>query len=225
MLRGFSPTDEQKDRVGTFIGVGFCGVDYVEQYKVVLMEKGPRRVSPYFVPATISNMAPGQVSMRFGYKGPSYAHCSACSSGAHAIGDAAHWIQVGKIDAAIAGGAEAAITPLSVAGFSSMRALSKRNDAPKEASRPFDTGRDGFVMGEGAAVVMLEEREAAMKRGANILAEIVGYGATSDAYHLTQPAPEGEGRATCDEASACRCQAQSRRHRLRKCAWHFDTRG
>ena len=190
---GFDPTDEQKERVGTFVGVGFCGVDYFEKYKAVLMERGPRRVSPYFIPATISNMAPGQVSMRFGYRGPSYAHCSACSSGAHAIGDAARWIQFGKIDAAIAGGAEATITPLSVAGFSAMRALSKRNDAPPEASRPFDMGRDGFVMAEGSGVVMLEERQAATKRGANILAEVVGYGATSDAHHLTQPAPEGEG--------------------------------
>jgi 3-oxoacyl-[acyl-carrier-protein] synthase II len=202
---GFEPNEAQKERVGTFIGVGFCGIEVFEQNHTTYFEKGPRRISPYFIPATISNMAAGQVSMRFGFKGPSYCNTSACSSGGHAIGEAFEWIRRGGMDAAIAGGAEAAVTPMGIGGFAAMRALSKRNDAPEAASRPFDRGRDGFVMGEGAAVLVLEEREAAIRRGATILAEIVGYGASSDAYHLTQPAPGGEGavramRAALEEA-------------------------
>jgi 3-oxoacyl-[acyl-carrier-protein] synthase II len=190
---GFEPTEEQKERVGTFIGVGFCGLEVFEDTCKTLFEKGPRRVSPYFIPSVISNLAPGQVTIQWGFKGPSYTHTSACASGAHAIGDAFRWIQRGEIDAALAGGAEAAVTPIGVAAFASMRALSRRNDAPELASRPFDVDRDGFVIGEGAGALMLEEREAAMARGASILAEIVGYGATSDAYHMVQPAPEAEG--------------------------------
>ncbi|MCA9616994.1 MAG: beta-ketoacyl-ACP synthase II [Polyangiales bacterium] len=190
---GFAPDDALKERTGTFIGVGFCGLEAVEQQHEVLMTKGARRVSPYFIPSAISNLAPGQVSMRWGLRGPSYTTTSACSSGAHGIGEAFRWIQRGDIDAAVAGGAEASVTPLGVAGFASMRALSKRNDDPERASRPFDVDRDGFVIAEGAGIVVLEEREAAIKRGAPILAEVVGYGATADAYHLTQPAPEGEG--------------------------------
>lgn len=186
-------TDEQKERVGTFIGVGLCGLDMIEKTARVLMEKGPRKITPYFIPATIANLAPGQVSMRYEFKGPSYTNTSACSSGAHAIGEAFRWIQRGDIDAAVAGGAESTITGLGVGGFTAMRALSKRNDEPTKASRPFDRDRDGFVIAEGAGVLMLEERDAAIKRGAKIYGEIVGYGATSDAYHLTLPAPEGEG--------------------------------
>ena len=189
----FEPNDEEKERVGTFIGVGFCGLEVFEETCNVLFTKGPRRVSPYFIPSVISNLAPGQVSIQHGYKGPSYTHTSACASGAHAIGDAFRWIQRGEIDAAIAGGAEGAVTPVGVAAFASMRALSRRNDDPGGSSRPFDAGRDGFVIAEGAGVVVLEEREAAIARGAEILAEIVGYGATSDAYHMVQPAPEAEG--------------------------------
>ncbi len=190
---GFEPNEEEKNRVGTFIGVGFCGLDVLEDTCRTLFEKGPRRVSPYFIPSVISNLAPGQVSMRWGFRGPSYTHTSACASSAHSIGDAFRLIQLGKIDAAVAGGAEAAVTPVGVAGFTSMRALSRRNDDPTAASRPFDQGRDGFVMSEGSGIVILEEREAAMKRGAPILAEIVGYGASSDAYHMVQPAPDAEG--------------------------------
>ncbi len=189
----FEPTDEQKERVGTFIGVGFCGLEIFEETCRTLFEKGPRRISPYFVPSVVSNLAPGQVSIQYGFKGPSYTHTSACASGAHAIGDAFRWIQRGEIDAAIAGGAEAAVTPVGVAAFSAMRALSRRNEAPEAASRPFDTERDGFVIGEGAGICVLEEREAAMARGATILGEIVGYSATSDAYHTVQPAPDGDG--------------------------------
>ncbi len=189
----FEPTDEQKERVGTFIGVGFCGLEVFEDTCKTLFEKGPRRVSPYFIPSVISNLAPGQVSIQHGFKGPSYTHASACASGAHAIGEAFRWIQRGDIDAAVAGGAEGAVTQVGVAAFSSMRALSRRNDDPKAGSRPFDTDRDGFVIGEGAGTCVLEERDAAMARGATILAEIVGYSATSDAYHMVQPAPEAEG--------------------------------
>src|SRR5690606_4291160 len=173
--------------------VGLCGLELIEAQHRTLMEKGPRRVSPYFIPATISNLAPGQISMRYGFKGPNYTTTSACSSGAHAIGEACRAIRYGYLDAAVAGGSEACITPLGIAGFTAMRALSTRNDEPERASRPFDKGRDGFVMAEGAGAMILEERESAIKRGAPILAEVLGYGATSDAFHLTQPAPEGEG--------------------------------
>ena len=190
---GFEPSDKEKERVGTFIGVGFCGLEVFEDTCKTLFEKGPRRVSPYFIPSVISNLAPGQVSIDWGFKGPSYTHTSACASGAHAIGDAVRWIQRGEIDAAVAGGAEAAVTPIGVAAFASMRALSRRNDEPELASRPFDSGRDGFVIAEGAGILMLEERDRALARGANVLAEIIGYAATSDAYHMVQPAPDAEG--------------------------------
>jgi 3-oxoacyl-[acyl-carrier-protein] synthase II len=190
---GFAPTEDEKDRIGTFFGVGLCGLELIEKQHQTLMEKGPRRISPYFIPATISNLAPGQISMRFGFRGPNYTTTSACSSGAHAIGEAFRAIRYGYLDAAVAGGSEACVTPLGIAGFTAMRALSTRNDEPTKASRPFDRGRDGFVMAEGAAAMLLEDRDRAIARGATILAEVLGYGATSDAYHLTQPAPEGEG--------------------------------
>ncbi|UJR80656.1 beta-ketoacyl-ACP synthase II [Sandaracinus amylolyticus] len=186
-------SEDDLERVGTFIGVGLCGLELIERMKETLLEKGPRRISPYFIPAAISNLAPGHVSMRYGFKGPNYTTTSACSSGAHAVGEAFRWIQRGDIDVAVAGGAESTISGLGVGGFTAMRALSERNDEPQRASRPFDRDRDGFVMAEGAGVMILEERERAIARGANILCEILGYGATSDAYHLTQPAPEGEG--------------------------------
>ena len=185
--------EEQKERTGTFIGVGICGLGLIEQQAKVLFEKGPRRMTPYFIPGTIANLAPGTVSMRYGFKGPSYTTTSACSSGAHAIGEAFRWIARGDIDLAVAGGSEAAVTGLGIGGFNAMRALSKRNDAPEKASRPYDKDRDGFVMGEGSGIMILEEREHALRRGANILCEILGYGATADAHHLSQPAPEGEG--------------------------------
>jgi 3-oxoacyl-[acyl-carrier-protein] synthase II len=186
-------SDEFKERTGTFIGVGICGLGLIEAQCRVLFEKGPRRMTPYFIPGAIANLAPGSVSIRYGFKGPSYTTTSACSSGAHAIGEAMRWIQRGDIDAAVAGGSEAAVTGLGIGGFNAMRALSKRNDAPEKASRPYDRDRDGFVMGEGCGIVILEERESALRRGAKIYAELVGYGATADAYHLSQPAPEGEG--------------------------------
>jgi 3-oxoacyl-[acyl-carrier-protein] synthase II len=186
-------SDELKEVTGTFIGVGMCGLMMIEAQARVLFEKGPRRMTPYFIPASITNLAPGSVSIRFGFQGPSYTTTSACSSGAHAIGEAFRWISRGDIELAVAGGTEAAITGLGIGGFNAMRALSKRNQEPEKASRPYDRDRDGFVMSEGAGVLILEEREAAVKRGAKIYAEIVGYGATADAFHMTQPSPEGEG--------------------------------
>ncbi|MEM1418167.1 MAG: beta-ketoacyl-ACP synthase II [Myxococcota bacterium] len=203
---GFDPDDATKERTGTFVGVGMSGLDVIEEQHSRLRDKGPRRISPYFIPSAISNLAPGQVSMRWGYKGPSYTTTSACSSGAHAIGEAFQWIRRGGIDAAVAGGAEAAVTPLGVGGFAAMRALSKRNDEPERASRPYDSDRDGFVIAEGAGLLVMEEREYAMKRGATILAEVVGYGATADAYHLTQPAEGGEGAARAMRAALADAQ-------------------
>jgi 3-oxoacyl-[acyl-carrier-protein] synthase II len=204
---GFAPDDELKERTGTFIGVGMCGLGLIEEQHDVLRDKGPRRMTPYFIPGAIANLAPGQVSIRYGLKGPSYTTTSACASGAHAIGEAMRWIQRGDIDAAIAGGAESAITGLGVGGFNAMRALSKRNEEPEKASRPFDRDRDGFVIAEGAGILLLEEREMAIKRGAHIYCEVVGYGATADAFHLSQPAPEAEGaqramRAALNELAA-----------------------
>lgn len=190
---GLTPSDEERERIGTFIGVGMCGLELLERTAQTLKEKGPRRITPYFIPAVIANLAPGQVSMKLGFKGPSFTTTSACSSGGHAIGEAMRWIQRGDMDVAVAGGSEAAVTGLGVGGFTAMRALSTRNDAPEKASRPFDRDRDGFVIAEGAGILILEEREYALRRGATIYAELVGYGATADAYHLTQPAPNGEG--------------------------------
>ncbi len=190
---GLEPIEEQKNRIGTFIGVGFCGLDILEETARTLFDRGPRRVSPYFIPAVIPNLAPGQVSMRWGFKGPSFTTCSACASGSHAIGEAFRWIQRGEVDVAIVGGTEAPVTPLGVSGFTAMRALSKNNQEPEKASRPFDKNRDGFVIAEGAGILVLEERDFALERGAKIYAELVGYGATADAYHLTQPSADGDG--------------------------------
>ena len=192
---GFEPTDEEKELVGTIIGVGLGGLPMIERMAKVLAERGPRKISPYFIPAVISNLAPGQLSMRFGFQGASFTTTSACASGAHAIGEATRAIRLGEMNACLVGGAESTVTGLGIAGFSQMRALSTRNDEPERASRPWDTDRDGFVMGEGAAMLMLEEYESAKKRGASILAEVAGYGATADAYHMTTPSPEGAPRS------------------------------
>jgi 3-oxoacyl-[acyl-carrier-protein] synthase II len=186
-------TDAERERAGCFIGVGLGGLATLEHTKETLMAKGPLKVSPYSIPGIIANLAAGQVSIAWGLKGPSYCTTSACSSGAHAIGEAAEWIRRGKVDVMVAGGAEATITPVGISGFEAMFALSKRNDDPKRASRPFDKGRDGFVCGEGSGILVLESLTRAKKRGARIYAEVTGYGASSDAHHLTQPAPNGEG--------------------------------
>jgi 3-oxoacyl-[acyl-carrier-protein] synthase II len=186
-------TDAERDRAGCFVGVGLGGLFTLEKTKETLLTKGPTKVSPYSIPGIIANLAAGQVSIAWGLRGPSYCTTSACSSGAHAIGEATEWIRRGKVDVMVAGGAEATITPVGISGFEAMHALSKRNDDPTHASRPFDKGRDGFVCGEGAGIVVLESLSRARKRGARIYAEVTGYGASSDAYHLTQPAPRGEG--------------------------------
>jgi 3-oxoacyl-[acyl-carrier-protein] synthase II len=192
---GVSPQTVDVNRYGVVVGSGIGGIATFEDQHRTLLEKGPSRVSPFFIPMMISDMASGQVSIQFGAKGPNYCTVSACSSGAHAVGDAFRIIQHNEADVMISGGAEAPITPVSFAGFCSMKAMSTRNDEPQRASRPFDAQRDGFVMGEGAGIVVLEELEHAKRRGAKILAEIVGYGATGDAHHMTAPAPEGEGAA------------------------------
>jgi 3-oxoacyl-[acyl-carrier-protein] synthase II len=184
---------EERDEAGCFVGVGLGGLSTLERTKQVLLEKGPSRISPYSIPAIISNLAAGQISMAFGLRGPSYCTTSACSSGAHALGEATEWIRRGRAQVMVAGGAEATITPVGIGGFEAMMALSKRNDDPKTASRPFDKTRDGFVSGEGSAVLILESLTRAKKRGARIYCELTGYGASSDAYHLTGPAPRGEG--------------------------------
>jgi len=192
-MSGLQITAENDERVGVHIGSGIGGFDIIEREHSALIEGGPRRISPFFIPSAIINLAAGQVSMRYGAKGPNEATATACTTSAHSIGDSFRIIQHNDADVMIAGGAEAAITPMGVGGFAAMRALSTRNDQPEKASRPWDQGRDGFVIGEGSGIMILEELEHAKKRGAAILAEVAGYGMSGDAYHITQPAPEHEG--------------------------------
>ena len=187
-VNGYDP-----DRIGVILGSGTGGLKSFEEQHDVYRERGPSKISPFFIPMFITDIAAGIVSMQFNAKGPNYATVSACATAAHAIGDAFRTIQYGDADVMICGGSEAAVTPMAIAGFANMKALSERNESPETASRPFDLTRDGFVMGEGAGVVILEELEHALKRGARIYAEVSGYGATGDAYHLTAPAPDGEG--------------------------------
>jgi 3-oxoacyl-[acyl-carrier-protein] synthase II len=195
---GFKITEENADHVGVLVGVGIGGLCTIEEYHKIYMATGLRHVTPFFIPKLIGNLAPGQISIRYGARGANLTTTSACASGSHAIGEAYRMIRLGYLDAAITGGSEAAITSLGVGGFVAMRALSTRsNDAPEKASRPFDKNRDGFVMAEGSAALILEERDAAIARGANILAEVCGYAANSDAYHITSPSPEGRGAAKC----------------------------
>jgi len=194
---GLKVTESNADRIGVIVGSGIGGLSAIEHYNQVLLEKGPKRVSPFFIPMTIINLAAGQISIRFGAKGPNSAVATACATGTHSIGDAFKLIQNGIADAMICGGTEAVITPLCIAGFTSMKALSTRNDEPEKASRPFDRDRDGFVMGEGAGILIIEEMEHAVNRGARIYAELIGYGLNSDAYHITTPSPNGEGAAKC----------------------------
>jgi 3-oxoacyl-[acyl-carrier-protein] synthase II len=186
-------TGYDPDNTGVIIGSGIGGLKIFEEQHDVYRQRGPSKISPFFIPMFISDIAAGIVSMQFGAKGPNYATVSACATSAHAIGDAFRTIQYGDADVMITGGAEATVTPMAVGGFANMKALSERNDSPETASRPFDLTRDGFVMGEGGAVMILEELEHAKRRGAKIYSEVIGYGATGDAYHLTAPAPHGEG--------------------------------
>jgi 3-oxoacyl-[acyl-carrier-protein] synthase II len=192
-MSGLKVTPENAEVVGVHIGSGIGGFDIIEREHTNLMEGGPRKISPFFIPAAIVNLAAGQVSMRFGAKGPNEATATACTTSAHSVGDSFRIIQHGDADVMIAGGSEAAITPMGVGGFAAMRALSLRNDEPERASRPWDKDRDGFVIGEGSGILILEELEHARARGAKPIAEIVGYGMSGDAYHITQPAPEHEG--------------------------------
>jgi 3-oxoacyl-[acyl-carrier-protein] synthase II len=194
---GLTIDAELAEQVGVIIGVGLCGIDTIESTKEAILQGGPRKISPFFIPKVISNLAPGQIAIRHGAKGINLTPTSACASGTHAIGEAYHLIRRGLQDAVITGGAESAITPLAVGGFAAMKALSTRNDEPERASRPFDRDRDGFVIAEGSGVLILEERERALQRGAKIYAEVVGYAANGDAHHMTAPAPEGEGAARC----------------------------
>jgi 3-oxoacyl-[acyl-carrier-protein] synthase II len=190
---GLQVTEENRDRVGVHIGSGIGGFDVIEREHANLLSGGPRKVSPFFIPGSIINLAAGHVSIKYGARGPNEATATACTTSAHAIGDAFRLIQRGDADVMIAGGTEASITPLGVAGFAAMRALSTRNEDPEHASRPFDKDRDGFVVGEGAGILILEELEFAKARGAKILAEVIGYGLSADAFHMTGMAPEGEG--------------------------------
>ena len=185
--------ESERSRIGALIGTGMGGVPALEESHNVLLEKGPGRISPFFIPSIITNLASGWIAMRYGFRGPNSCVSTACATGNHAIGDSLELIKRGAADVMIAGGSEAVITPLTIGGFSAMKALSTRNDEPHRASRPFDKGRDGFVMGEGAGVLVLEELQHALRRGAKIYAELVGYGMSADAYHMTAPEPEGLG--------------------------------
>ncbi len=210
---GLKVTPSNAPRVGVFIASGIGGFSTIEREHIALLEGGPRKISPFFIPSAIINLAAGQVSIRFGAKGPNSATCTACSASAHAIGDALEIIRRGAADAMIAGGSEAAITPMGVGGFAAMRALSTRNAEPARASRPFDRDRDGFVIGEGAGVIVLEELEQARRRGAKIYAELVGYGMSADAYHITAPSEDGDGgvrvmRLAMEDAKVKPCDVQ-----------------
>uniref|UniRef100_C6E346 3-oxoacyl-[acyl-carrier-protein] synthase 2 n=1 Tax=Geobacter sp. (strain M21) TaxID=443144 RepID=C6E346_GEOSM len=189
--------EENAERVGVLVGAGLGGLPAIERYHTALQEGGYKKISPFFIPMLIINLAPGHISIKYGAKGPNVSSVSACATGTHSIGDAYHMIQRGDADAMIAGGTESTVTPLGIGGFSVMKALSTNNDNPAGASRPFDKGRDGFILSEGAGIVVLEEYEAAKARGAKIYGEVVGYGLSGDAYHLTSPAPGGEGAARC----------------------------
>jgi 3-oxoacyl-[acyl-carrier-protein] synthase II len=194
---GLQITDENAERIGVLVGAGLGGLPSIERYHTALLEGGYKKISPFFIPMLIINLAPGHISMRYGAKGPNVSSVSACATSTHSIGDAYQIIRRGDADAMIAGGTESTITPLGIGGFAVMKALSDRNDSPQTASRPFEKNRDGFVMGEGSGIVVLEEYESARKRGAKIYAEVAGYGLTGDAYHLTAPSPGGEGAIRC----------------------------
>jgi len=194
---GIELARENRDEIGVIVGSGIGGLKTTEEQHMVLLNRGPGRLSPFMIPMLISNMASGLISMFFELRGPNFATCSACATANHAIGEAWRAIKMGDAEVMVAGGAEATVVPIGIGGFCAMKAMSTRNDDPKHASRPFDKERDGFVMGEGSGILVLEEMERAKKRGAKIYCEVVGYGNTADAYHLTSPSPEGEGAARC----------------------------
>ena len=194
---GLVMENEERDRVGVIVGTGLGGLPTIEKYHQVLMERGPDRITPFFIPMLIANLAPGQIAIQHGIKGPNLSIVTACATGGHCIGEASRIIQYGDADVCVAGGTEANLTPLTVGGFNAMKALSRRNEEPEKASRPFERDRDGFVVAEGAGIAIVEELEHALARGARIYAEISGYGYNGDAYHITAPAPEGEGFIRC----------------------------
>ena len=194
---GLKIDSKNRDRVGCITGSGLGGLTMLEHYHKVLLEKGPRRISPFFIPGMIANMAPGQIAIEYGAKGPNISIETACAASTHAVGESFKQIREGTADAMITGGSEAVVTPLALGGFCSMRALSTRNDEPEKASRPFDLDRDGFVMGEGAGILVLEEMNQALERGAHIYAEVAGYGLSGDAYHVSAPEPDGGGAISC----------------------------
>jgi 3-oxoacyl-[acyl-carrier-protein] synthase II len=194
---GLIINESNADRVGVLVGSGLGGLQTIEKYHTMLLQSGPKKISPFFVPMLIVNLAPGQISIYFGCRGPNSSVVTACATGNHSIGEAFRIIQRGDADAMIAGGVESTITPLAVAGFCALKALSTRNDEPEKASRPFEKNRDGFVMAEGAGILVLESLECALRRGAPIFAEIIGFGCNADAYHITAPSPNGEGAARC----------------------------
>jgi 3-oxoacyl-[acyl-carrier-protein] synthase II len=194
---GLDMNSEDAERVGVIVGTGLGGLPTLEKYHAVLLERGPGRISPFFIPMLIANEAPGNIAIQYGMKGPNLSIVTACATGAHSIGNAFRVIQYGDADVMVAGGTEANLTPLTVGGFNALRALSVKNDAPEKASRPFDKERDGFVIGEGAGIVILEELERARARGAKIYAEVAGYGYNGDAYHITAPCPDGDGSIRC----------------------------
>jgi 3-oxoacyl-[acyl-carrier-protein] synthase II len=200
--------NEFAERTGCYLGCGLGGLETIERFHQIILDQGPRKVSPFFIPSLIANMAPGQISIEFGAKGPNLSVNTACAAGAHAIGESFHMIQAGVADAMITGGVESVITPLALAGFNAMRALSERNDQPEKASRPFDKQRDGFVMGEGSGIIILEELEHARERGAKIYAELIGYGLTGDAFHMTAPPEGGEGAVRCMRAALSEARIQ-----------------
>ena len=217
--------EEMAERTGVSIGSGIGGFDVIEREHSNLLNGGPRKISPFFIPSAIVNLAAGQVSMRHNAKGPNEATCTACTTSAHSIGDASRIIKYGDADVMIAGGSEAAITPMGVGGFAAMRALSTRNDDPHHASRPWDRDRDGFVIGEGAGILILEELEHAKKRGAQILAEIVGYGMSADAYHITQPAEDGDGGFRVMRNAMRDAGISAGAGWLRQRPWHLNASG
>lgn len=194
---GLDMGKEDAERVGVIVGTGLGGLPTLEKYHSILLERGPGRISPFFIPMLIANEAPGHIAIQFGIKGPNLCIVTACATGAHSIGDSLRIIQYGDADVMVAGGTEANLTPLTVGGFNAMKALSTRNDAPTKASRPFDKDRDGFVVAEGSGIIVMEELEHAKKRGAKIYAEVVGYGYNGDAYHITAPCPDGDGFIRC----------------------------
>ncbi len=224
---GWKPqTEEEKARSGVLIGSGIGGLQGIEQGALTLHEKGPRRISPFFIPGRLINLASGYVSIRHGLKGPNHAVVTACSTGAHAIGDAARLIALDDADVMVAGGTESPLCRLALAGFAACRALSTHfNDQPERASRPYDRDRDGFVMGEGAGIVVLESYEHAKARGAKMYAEVIGYGLSGDAHHITAPAEDGNGAYRCMQAAMKRANSRTRRDRLRQRAWHLDADG